>query len=99
MSWMSKFDALIPSLKESALAHWDVAAVFGVVAMILAYIIAVRHPERRLEMRGKMRQFRYCHDCKWNDSVSEECAINADRNERCGLIDTQAGLDYDVTQN
>jgi hypothetical protein len=99
MNWMTKIDGLLPVFKTAAESYWVVGAVLGVCMVIICGVIAIKDQSLRQFMRSKMRQFRYCHDCKFNDSLTETCSINAGLRERCGVIDRQAGMDFTVTKN
>lgn len=99
MNWFSKIDSMIPMIKSAAVNYWAVAVVVGMCFALMSAVIAVKNPVLRSYMRSKTRQFRYCHNCKFNDLQTETCAIKADRNEKCGVIDQQAGMDFTVTKN
>ena len=99
MNLLSKIDSVLPTIEAEVTAHWSAAAVVGVAMVVICAVLALKVPAIRHAMRVKMRPFRYCHDCIHNDLLTETCDINADRNERCGVIDTQAGMDFTVTKN
>lgn len=98
MNWLSKLDSLLVTLRAEAYAHWEVAAILGMCSAILCCILAWKAQGKRREMRVKMRIFRYCHNCPYADLSTETCSIEADRLDRCGLIDRQAGMNFSVTK-
>lgn len=99
MNWLSKIDDLIVTMKDAAISHWEVATVLGMSLVVVCAVIAALDPDRRAAMRSKMRIFRYCHNCPYVDLPTETCSIDGTDNERCGLIDTQAGMSFTVTKD
>jgi len=99
MNWLAKLDGMVATIKDMAVNHWQVATALGLMVAVVAVIIAAVDPDRKVEMRKKIRIFRYCHNCPYADLYTETCSIEADNLERCGVIDRKAGMSFTVTKN
>ena len=98
LNWMTKLDATFGLIKESATAHWEIAATVAVIASALALLVAIKNPDKSDALRKKARILRYCHNCQFSDLFTETCSINADQEEKCGLIDQTAGFEWTIPE-
>lgn len=97
-NFIGKIPALMEEAAAIAHANWEICAIIGLLAATFSIILSAKDEDKREHFRKKARQFRYCHDCPFNDDFTETCTINADVNEKCGLIDKTAGKRFTVKE-
>lgn len=91
-------ESMILTVREAAVAHWELYYVFSMLLAVVAVMMAMKVPALNELMRRKARIMRYCHDCPFVDMHTESCSIQADAGEKCGLIDKTAGMTFNVTK-
>lgn len=89
-------DSMIGSFRDAAAAHWELYYIFPMLIAVTAIMIAIKIPALSETMKRKARIMRYCHDCPWADNFTETCTIEADNGEKCGLIDSTAGIEFEI---
>lgn len=98
MSWLGKMESMITTFRDAASAHWELYYIFPMLIAVSCVIMAMKAPALNESMRRRARTMRYCHDCPFADTHTETCSIQADDDEKCGLIDKTAGMTFEVTK-
>lgn len=86
-------------LRDLVGAHPSLIGLPLAMFVVAGFVLKLARPQEASRFNGWIRIARYCHDCHYVDLPSQECAIGAKYDEKCGLIDKTAGMTFTVTKD